>query len=314
MLRAIVALTTFRRAFQAHADTFAEASSTSCFKTSSSAVDVKTRTELEGGEPTKDTILLQEKVVRERNSDGPHSPEKAMSADSSVSMGAVQVGSVAVNTTDDSGKIDVGPGASRLWIDVGPNFSPLNPEGKDADQVMLVLIDPLEEVIRHLKHRFKNSPRTVVMQAAVANYNGVAQFHQYNVAGASSSLAKPAHNASWNRSFASGQSVVPVVTLKDVLNSLPIERLGGSVELLKTDMQGYDFAAIQSAGELLRKVRTVTAEVYQDGFTSYNKVKNERRADWIPYMKKMGFEETECKAADEGEMDCTFSNTAYKKR
>merc|ERR1719316_823182 len=88
-----------------------------------------------------------------------------------------------------------------------------------------------------------------------------------------------------------GTITVAVHTLKELLDAIPE---GKTITWLKTDMQGYDFTGIKSAGEAIKRVKKISSEVYKDGFPSYKGVHNELNKDWMPYMTKMGFKNTLC--------------------
>lgn len=114
----------------------------------------------------------------------------------------------------------------------------------------------------------------------------------HNVGGASSSLAAPTNKkAFWagtkNDGWPSHQ-IVPVLSMATLLSSIPSTI---NIKHLKTDMQGFDFAAVSSAGRNIRRIPEVYAEVYI-GTASYEGVHNDLWKDWEPYMITMGYNRT----------------------
>ena len=69
----------------------------------------------------------------------------------------------------------------------------------------------------------------------------------------SSSLGQPAHQEEY-WATEKDRCAVPVLSLKDVIRSIPDSI---TISFLKMDLQGFDFAAIQSAGESLERVERV---------------------------------------------------------
>jgi hypothetical protein len=64
--------------------------------------------------------------------------------------------------------------------------------------------------------------------------------------------------------------------------------------------QGFDFAAVSSAGRGIRRIPEVYAEVYV-GTASYVGVNNDLWKDWEPYMKEMGYNRTTNNVKKRGE-------------
>ena len=59
---------------------------------------------------------------------------------------------------------------------------------------------------------------------------------------------------------------------------------------LHTDMQGSDFAAIKSAGDALKRVRSLQTEVFlgKSDYKLLHNVSNHIDA-WMPYMSALGY-------------------------
>lgn len=176
--------------------------------------------------------------------------------------------------------IDIPAGITHVSINIGPHKTPIGVDGKDN---LLILVDPLASVTTFLQQHFAG-PHVLVYQAAISNVTGTAVFNDYNSGGQSSSLATPSRKEAWNA--VSSANTVPVHTLKELLDGIP-DNL--PISFLKTDMQGYDFTAIKSAGDALKRVKKLMSETYQDGKPTYANTANEFARDWVPYMSKIGF-------------------------
>ena len=115
---------------------------------------------------------------------------------------------------------------------------------------------------------------------------GMARFEEHNLLGVSSSLATPAHKEEyWSAS--KGSHLVPVLTLKDVIDRIPGHM---SIPYAKMDLQGFDFEAVQSAADSLQRIQWLMCECWLGGKCSYEGVANDLARDWYPYMDGAGFE------------------------
>lgn len=176
--------------------------------------------------------------------------------------------------------IEIPTGITHVSINIGPSTTPIEVDG---DGNLLILVDPLPSVAAYLRQQF-GTPHVLVYEAAISNFSGTAVFHEYNLKGMSSSLSTPTESASWNQNSTS--ITVQVHTLKELLDAIPSNL---AISFLKTDMQGYDFTAIKSAGNELKRVKRIMSEVFQDGKPSYANTLNEYNRDWLPYMTGMGY-------------------------
>lgn len=151
-----------------------------------------------------------------------------------------------------------------------------------------------------------------VIYAAVSDKSGVASMTRNNFNGLSSSLGKVAKEDFWNTDKDRGDGqriIVPVITLTSLLHAIPSSV---KVSLLKTDMQGFDFTAIQAAGSALKdKVSHIINEVWFDDVYSYD-VENDLCRDWLPFMTGLGYTLT---AVDRGgDWDAATINTRCEKQ
>lgn len=176
--------------------------------------------------------------------------------------------------------IEIPTGITHVSINIGPSTTPIKVDG---DGNLLILVDPLPSVAAYLRQHF-GGPHVLVYEAAISNFSGTAVFHEYNEDGLSSSLSTPSESASWNQN--SSSITVQVHTLKELLDAIPSNL---AISFLKTDMQGYDFTAIKSAGNELKRVKRIMSETFQDGKPTYANTLNEYNRDWLPYMTGMGY-------------------------
>jgi FkbM family methyltransferase len=197
--------------------------------------------------------------------------------------------------------MQVPTGVTHVMINVGPNFQPIAADDAGA---LVILVDPLPSVVNYLRQHA--GPNVQVYQAAISNFSGTADFHELGTdsEAQSSSLANP----NIKGLELGGRTVqVQVHTLQELLDSIPSSL---PVTYLKTDMQGFDLTAIKSAGNELKRVKEILAEVYQDGKPTYQGTVNEHH-EWIQYMQQMGFQETSCEDSyvtepKVHEMNCGF--------
>jgi hypothetical protein len=179
------------------------------------------------------------------------------------------------------------PQTKSVFLNIGSNLEPLVPPA-DNDTVVTIAFEPIVHA------RIQPHPRIYVVPAAVAGSEGLAMMAVLNKDSVSSSLAAPTNQLEAmmrNRhADATTHKMVPMLSMKAVLHSVP-PRL--TVWFLKTDMQGFDFIALHSAGSHLRRAHYVMTEVYIRGASSYNVTTgggNDYCKDWLPFMLSIGYE------------------------
>eukprot|EP01065_Artemidia_motanka_P013031 TRINITY_DN1718_c0_g1_i2.p1 TRINITY_DN1718_c0_g1~~TRINITY_DN1718_c0_g1_i2.p1 ORF type:complete len:339 (+),score=86.06 TRINITY_DN1718_c0_g1_i2:82-1017(+) len=172
--------------------------------------------------------------------------------------------------------------AERLIINVGANIDPIPPSETDETEISLA-IEPLPDNLV----RIPKIPRQLTLGVAISG--GKPRIMSMKLVKnqpvqVSASLSQPSDNASVS---ASGiVQPVMVLPLCAVIDAVP-----SSVRIpkMKTDMQGHDCLGLQSAGESIKRVDLVMAEVFLDGRSSYQGVKNDLKLDCHPFMKRMGY-------------------------
>jgi hypothetical protein len=116
--------------------------------------------------------------------------------------------------------------------------------------------------------KIEAAERLYVVPAAVSIADGVSTMRVLGSSGLSSSLAQPskvAMEVMAEKSSDRSIRLVPVLAMKSVLDSLQQQ-----IVFMKTDMQGFDFQTLQSAGrQLAERVHYIHSEVFYDGGQSY---------------------------------------------
>jgi len=180
-------------------------------------------------------------------------------------------------------RLQLPPVISSVLLNIGSNTQPLNPPA-GSNSTAVVAFEPI------VYAQIQPCQRLYVVPAAVSNESGLALMGVYNANGLSSSLAEPVGNGrKWQRVIGetSPHKTVPVVSMYSVLESLR----GVRILLLKTDMQGYDFHALQSAGNKLKSVPYIMAECSVEDTYSYGGVgaANDYCHHHLPHFLSLGY-------------------------
>jgi len=181
---------------------------------------------------------------------------------------------------------DFPPSVKSVVINIGSNLDPIMPNKEMGPCAQGIAVEPIVGcLIPAQKH-----PQLNIIRAAVSSEPAVMSMRTYNQDGQSSSLSKPAFKASWNTDEKRNDGelvLVPVITLTSILNAMPDTV---KIELLVTDMQGFDFPAVSAAGKLLtEKVTHIITEVFTDDVQAYMDQENDLCRDWIPRMTELGY-------------------------
>jgi FkbM family methyltransferase len=172
----------------------------------------------------------------------------------------------------------------RVWVDVGAHHLETTRGELRYDDVAVIAIEPLKEAWSH----WPDSDRVIGIPAAIFVDRGSMDFH-VNAEDATSSLLESADLA---RTGSLTRTVevrkVPVIRLEDVLEAVPRNI---AIAYVKTDVQGVDLEVLQSAGDALKRVERVRAEVTNLG--AYRKLGGQGMAtetEMRTYLRKMGFD------------------------
>jgi len=187
---------------------------------------------------------------------------------------------------------------TKVWIDIGTNINPIVAPSGD---VYMILVDPIPKLVMNNEKAFPNPMDVAVVWSAISNTTGTAIFNVYNKNGKSSSLASAASYK------ASDVIEVPVHTLEELLNTIPTDL---EIELLKTDMQGFDLVGLKSAGGSLTRVKMITSEFLdRKGIKDYITAVDNSMTAAAHYFKALGFSQLSC-----GKLDCQYQNVRVCKR
>jgi FkbM family methyltransferase len=180
--------------------------------------------------------------------------------------------------------LDLPPFATSIVLNIGSNRDPILPKQSAGPCALTIAFEPIfPELIPH-------HPQIFVVPAAVSDTASLATMYAYNNHGASSSLSKPAQDSFWNSGKKNkGIKIVPVISMKDVLNSIPPN---ATIDFIQTDTQGYDFAIIRSSIQEIRQrnVKFLKTETWTDNTITYKGVDNDLCQHWIPFMTEHGYE------------------------
>lgn len=188
--------------------------------------------------------------------------------------------------------------AVEVIMNIGSNRDPTLPVARSPPIIAIAF----EPIVPHLARlTYPNASNLYIIPAAVSATDGLEMMavlgRSSHYAGSASSLSAPADKKSTAaivnmRAVAKAGGhramVVPVLGMRTVLNALP-QTL--ALSFLKTDMQGHDFAALQSAGkELLHRAEFIKAETYHSEGSTYVGVRNSFCTNLLPHMDAIGFE------------------------
>ena len=169
---------------------------------------------------------------------------------------------------------------THIIMNIGSNLDPIIPRPSDDPCTVSIAFEPI------VSHLIPKHPALHVIPAAVTgDSNGWSAMNIYNKDGRSSSLSKASYKDSWNKH--SEVKLVPTISFQQVLESLK----GYEIDLILTDMQGHDFAAVSSVGNLLAEVgvKRIVTEVYKDKVFTYEGAQNDLCENWLPHMTKVGY-------------------------
>lgn len=198
-----------------------------------------------------------------------------------------------------AGILDFGEGIRTVQINIGPNIDPLMPPDHDQSVAVLAV-----EANAHLSNRMASHPRLFVMYCAISEFAGVQMFNVYNNLGLSSSLAKTTEAAIAHTNERVTRLPVPVLPLWVIIDAIPAHI---EIDYLKTDLQGFDAAALHSGLRKIRRVKRIMCECYSDGYTGYEGVKNNCERDIAPMLKRVGFNLDRITNGYKGERDAHFT-------
>jgi FkbM family methyltransferase len=197
-----------------------------------------------------------------------------------------------------------------VWVDVGAHHIETTRQTWESRRTLgLVAVEPMSQCWTV----WPDSRRLLGIPAAIYLERGTMDFH-VNANDGTSSLAASAEGTGMDVLRTVEVRKVPVLRLEDVLEAIPDDLV---IEYLKTDTQGADLQVLQSAGEQLRRVRRVRAEIINrrlyDGIAG-QPAGNEK--EFVDFMSSMGFRfvSDEQIASKRAWLDKVFVNTTPAER
>jgi FkbM family methyltransferase len=173
----------------------------------------------------------------------------------------------------------------RVWIDVGAHHLETTKDPlEENNDLVVIAIEPQEECWT----KWPDRVRLIALPVAISTDRGWMEFH-VNADNATSSLLDSV--AGRPKLDKLTQTVekrqVPVLRLQDVIERVPP---GLAVEYVKTDVQGHDLQVLKSAGESLRRVTRVKAEIINAPiYAGRGEWRPGTEAEFVSYMESQGF-------------------------
>ena len=183
------------------------------------------------------------------------------------------------------GSFVIPKGVRRVWIDVGAHLlETTRPSLMHKKDLALIAVEPLAECWK----QWPDHERLIALPIAISLERGSMDFN-VNAFNDTSSLLKSAQGTELDRLTRTVEvRKVPVLRLEDVLARIPPEV---DVEYVKTDVQGVDLQVLKSAGEQLRRVERVRAEVINARiYEGSGDMRPGTEGEFVVYMASMGFE------------------------
>jgi FkbM family methyltransferase len=124
----------------------------------------------------------------------------------------------------------------------------------------VILVEAIPELAEKLRGKYARDPRISVMQAALSDRNGEAQFEINRSEASSSLLPIDPRNSKWfSRDLAVAKTItVPTLTLPELMTQHGWQ----SVDLLKLDLQGAERLALTGGAEVLDRMQVIYTEVF----------------------------------------------------
>ena len=182
------------------------------------------------------------------------------------------------------GRFSLPKRAKRVWVDVGAHLlETTQPELEKSRDLALIAIEPLAERWR----AWPSDERLIALPVAIDLERGMLDFH-VNADDNTSSLAESLEETPYDRLTRTVEvRKVPVLRLEDILERIPLRV---DVDYLKTDVQGFDLRVLQSAGQQLRRVRRVKAEVINAAiYKGAGAARPGLEQEVVDYMRSLGF-------------------------
>jgi FkbM family methyltransferase len=184
----------------------------------------------------------------------------------------------------------------RVWLDVGANRGGHPLEVATRDQSVHVFAFEPDVSLAALSAR--RAPNYVILAAAIAEFDGVAQFHLTDDDTGNSLLPIQHDNAErWRGGTLTVLATVPVPAMRidTFMDTVRIE----TVEWLFVDAQGADLSVLKSAGRRLADIENIRVEVAVTPYPVYRG--SASKDEILGYLASFGFALTGTEPASDGQ-------------
>ena len=190
------------------------------------------------------------------------------------------------------------PDTRALLMNIGSNIDPVIVDRQHRNSSVVIAFEPV------VPHLIPPRPGLFVVPAAVSSGDDVTAMRvsgrSLKWVGSTSSLGDLEDLRSQYAAAPEGMDklagsdkvagvsvrMVPVLSMRAVMKSLPSHV---PFVYLKSDMQGYDFAALSSVGEQLLRAQFLRTEANFNLRAGYKNVRNDFCSNWLPHMTRLGF-------------------------
>jgi FkbM family methyltransferase len=198
---------------------------------------------------------------------------------------------------------------NTIWIDVGANLGQSTLSAALENPRLLVFaFEPNWDLARQIMGRAANF---VVLPIAASDKDGIANFF-INAESGSHSLMRLNHQnvELWNKGAVdfsvSAEVPTPTIRIDTFMRLAKLER----IDFLKVDAEGADLKVIQSAGDRLKHIRKIKAEVEVLDHLSYSD--SHTKSEMIEFMKSRGFALTDTEEQNAArQQNLTFLNQHF---
>ena len=149
----------------------------------------------------------------------------------------------------------------RYVIDAGAN------RGSFTDAFLLlhrpqrvIMVEAIPELAENLRARYAGDPRISIVEAALSDRNGEAQFEINRSEASSSLLPIDPRNSEWfARDLSVARSIqVPTITLPELMSRQGLQ----TIDLLKLDLQGAERLVLTASQEILDRIEVIYTEIF----------------------------------------------------
>jgi FkbM family methyltransferase len=196
-------------------------------------------------------------------------------------------------------------GPPEIWIDVGAHLGETTLEAATRNPGLLVFaFEPNWDLARQIMDKAANF---VVLPMAVSDTDGIANFFINAETGSHSLMHLNHENVEvWNNGAVdfsvTAEVPTPTIRIDTFMRLAKLQR----IDFLKVDAEGSDLQVIQSAGERLKDIRKIKAEVEVLERLTYSG--SHTKSEMIEFMQSKGFALTDVDEQNEArQQNLTFT-------